>query len=137
MTITVSAVRDACVTQLSTITGLRCYDLIPDTVNVPAAVVGNLEITWDEAMQRGLDQATFDVLVIASRMSDRSAQDKLDGYLAGTGSSSVKTVLEAGIPKGTLNGTVSTIRVTRATPIAITVASIEYLAYRYEVEIYG
>jgi hypothetical protein len=88
-------------------------------------------------MHRGLDQATFDVLVIASRMSDRSAQDKLDGYLAGSGASSIKTVLEAGTPTGTLNGTVSTIRVTRATPIAITVASVEYLAYRYEVEIYG
>jgi len=137
MSITVSAVRDACVTQLSTITGLRTYDLIPDSVNVPAAIVGNLELTWDEAMGRGLDQATFEVLVITSRMSDRAAQDKLDVYLAGTGSSSIKTVLEAGTPTGTLNGTVSTIRVTRATPISISVASIEYLAYRYEVEVYG
>lgn len=137
MTITISAVRDACVTQLSTITGLRTYDLIPDTVNVPAAVVGNLELTWDEAMHRGLDFASFDVLLITSRMSDRSAQDKLDAYLAGTGASSVKTVLEAGSPTGTLNGTVSTVRVTRATPISLTIASIEYLAYRYEVEVYG
>jgi hypothetical protein len=137
VTITISAVRDACVTQLSTITGLRTYDLIPDTVNVPAAVVGNLELTWDEAMQRGLDFASFDVLLITSRMSDRSAQDKLDAYLAGTGASSVKTVLEAGSPTGTLNGTVSTVRVTRATPISLTIASIEYLAYRYEVEVYG
>ena len=88
-------------------------------------------------MQRGLDFATFDVLLITSRMSDRSAQDKLDAYLAGTGASSVKTVLEGGSPTGTLNGTVSTVRVTRATPISITVASIEYLAYRYEVEVYG
>lgn len=137
MTITISAVRDAAQTQLATITGLRCYDLIPDTINVPAAIVGQLEIVWDETMQRGLDAATFDVLIVASRMSDRSAQDKLDGFLAGTGASSVKTVLEAGSPNGTLNGTVSTIRVVRATPISITIASIEYLAYRYEVEIYG
>ena len=118
MTITISAVRDAAQTRLATITGLRTYDLIPDTVNVPAAVVGNLELTWDEAMQRGLDFAT-------------------DVYLAGSGASSVKTVLEGGTPAGTLNGTVSTVRVTRATPISITVASIEYLAYRYEVEVYG
>jgi len=137
VTLTISSVRDAAQTQLATITGLRTYDLIPDTVNVPAAVVGNLELEWDEAMQRGLDFATFDVLLITSRMSDRSAQDKLDAYLAGTGASSVKTVLEGGSPTGTLNGTVSTVRVTRATPISITVASIEYLAYRYEVEVYG
>jgi alkaline phosphatase len=137
MSLTISSVRDAAQTRLATITGLRTYDLIPDTVNVPAAVVGNLELTWDEAMVRGLDFATFDVLLIASRMSDRSAQDKLDVYLAGTGASSVKTVLEGGTPAGTLNGTVSTVRVTRALPISITVASIEYLAYRYEVEVYG
>jgi len=88
-------------------------------------------------MQRGLDAYDFEVYVVVSRMSERSGQDELDALLAGTGAGSVKTALEAGSPVRSLNGAVSTVRVTNATPISITMGGVEFFAYRYEVEAYG
>lgn len=132
---TPSAVRDGLKTALQTITSLRhYYDTIPDSINTPAAVVGQLEIEWDASMVRGSDRGLVDVLIFASRMSERSGQDLLDGYLAGSGAASVKTAIEA---DPTLSGAVDTTRVIRATPIATNIAGVEYLGYRYEVEVYG
>lgn len=136
MTITISALRQGAQTQLDTITALRTvYDYIPDTAPAtPSAIVGNVSIDWDEANSRGLDTATFSVYVVVSRMSERSGQETLDSLLAGSGAGSVKTALEAG---GDLGGSCSTVRVTRATPISISMGGVEFFAYEYEVEAYG
>ena len=136
MTITISQLRAGAQTQLDTIATLRTvYDYIPDTAPAtPCGIVGNVTIDWDDAMQRGLDRATFSVYVVVSRMSERSGQDTLDSLLAGSGAGSVKTALEAG---GNLNGSCSTVIVTRATPISISMGGVEFFAYDYEVEAYG
>jgi hypothetical protein len=65
-------------------------------------------------------------------MSERTASDRLDIYLAGSGAGSVKAAID-----GTLGGAVASARVTRAEPRTVVVSGIEMLAYRYEVEIYG
>ena len=88
-----SNVRDGLKTRLQTITGLRVYDLIPDTVTPPAAVVGQLDFTFDINNARGLDQANCDVMVIVQRLSERVAQDKLDAFLAGSGAGSINASL--------------------------------------------
>lgn len=136
MTITISALRAGAQTQLDTIATLRTvYDYIPDTAPAtPCGIVGNVTIDWDDAMQRGLDRATFSVYVVVSRMSERSGQDTLDSLLAGSGAGSVKTALEAG---GNLNGSCSTVLVTRATPLSFSMGGVEFFAYEYEVEAYG
>jgi hypothetical protein len=136
MTITISSLRAGAQTNLDTIAALRTvYDYIPDTAPAtPSAIVGNVSITWDDAMQRGLDAATFSVYVVVSRMSERSGQDTLDALLAGSGSGSVKTALETG---GNLQGSCSTCQVTRATPISLTMGGVDFFAYEYEVEAYG
>ena len=136
MTISISALRAGAQTNLDTIAALRTvYDYIPDTAPAtPSAIVGNVSIDWDDANARGLDAATFSVYVVVSRMSERSGQDTLDALLAGSGAGSVKTALEAG---GTLNGSCSTMRVTRATPISISMGGVEFFAYDYEIEAYG
>lgn len=136
MTISISALRAGAQTNLDTIAALRTvYDYIPDTAPAtPSAIVGNVSIDWDDANARGLDAATFSVYVVVSRMSERSGQDTLDALLAGSGAGSVKTALESG---GTLNGSCSTMRVTRATPISISMGGVEFFAYDYEVEAYG
>ena len=136
MTITISALRAGAQTQLDTVSTFRTiYDYVPDTAPpTPSAIVGNVSLEWDEAMQRGLDRATFSVYVVVSRMAERSGQDTLDSLLAGSGAGSVKTALEAG---GNLNGSCSTVRVTTATPISITMGGVDFFAYEYEVEAYG
>ena len=129
-----SNVRDGLKTRLQTITGLRVYDLIPDTVTPPAAIVGQLDFTFDLNNARGLDQANCDVLVIVQRLSERVAQDKLDAFLAGSGAGSIKTAIEA---DKTLSGAVQTLRVVSASPGTITSANIDYLSYQYAVELIG
>lgn len=131
---TPSTVRDNIKTQLSSISGLRLYDTIPDSVNVPAAVVGLLDLEFDASFNRGFDRASLDVILITGRMSERSAQNSLDSYLAGSGASSIKTVLEN---NKTLSGACQTLRVTTATSGSLQVGGIDYLAYRYRVELIG
>jgi len=134
MTMTVSTVRDNMKTQLSSISGLRIYDTVPDSINVPAAVVGMLDFNFDTSMDRGFDTATLDLILITGRMSERSAQNSLDGYLSGSGSGSIKTVLEN---NKTLSGACQTLRVTTATSGSLQVGGIDYLAYRFRIEVIG
>lgn len=134
MTMTPSTVRDNIKTQLSSISGLRIYDIVPDSVNVPAAVVGLLDMEFDASFNRGFDRASLDLILITGRMSERSAQNSLDGFLAGSGSGSIKAVLEN---NKTLSGACQTLRVTTATSGSLQVGGIDYLAYRYRVELIG
>lgn len=129
-----SQVRDGLKTRLQTITGLRAYDLIPDTVFPPCAVVGQLDFTFDIDNARGLDQAQVDVLVIVQRFSERAGQDKLDAYLAGSGSTSIKAAIEG---DRTLGGTVNTLRVTGAEAGTYDSQGVTFLSYRYRITIWG
>jgi len=129
-----SQVRDGLKTRLQTITGLRAYDLIPDTVVPPCAVVGQLDFTFDIDNARGLDQAQVDVLVIVQRFSERAGQDKLDAYLAGSGSTSIKAAIES---DRTLGGTVNTLRVTGAEAGTYDSQGVTFLSYRYRITIWG
>lgn len=129
-----SQVRDALKTRLQTISGLRGYDIVPDTVVPPCAVVGQLDFTFDIDNARGLDQAQVDVLVIVQRFSERAGQDKLDAYLAGTGASSIKAAIEG---DRTLGGTVNTLRVTGAEAGTYDSQGVTFLSYRYRITIWG
>ena len=131
---TPNGVRAGLGTALDTITGLRVFDYVPDSLSPPAAVVEPLEVDYDEAMRRGLDFYRAFILVIVGRMSDRSSQDRLDAYLAGSGASSVKAALEA---DKSLGGACSTLQVTSARPREVVVSGVNMIAYRFEVSIYG
>lgn len=82
-------------TQLNTIVGLRCYLGPPDSVSVPAAVVAMPdEITYDRTYGRGADEMVWPVLLLAARVSDRNALERIGAYCDGSGTFSVKAVLE-------------------------------------------
>jgi hypothetical protein len=131
---TPNGVRAGLGTALDTITGLRVFDYVPDSLSPPAAVVEPLEVDYDEAMRRGLDFYRAFILIIVGRMSDRSSQDRLDAYVAGSGASSVKAALET---DRTLGGACSTLQVTSARPREVVVSGVNMIAYRFEVSIYG
>ena len=95
-----SDVRDGLKTRLQTISGLRCYDLIPDQVNPPTAIVGQLDFTFDIDNARGLDLANVDVIVIVQRFSERAGQNRLDSYLSGSGSTSIKRLKSSKLKNG-------------------------------------
>lgn len=130
---TPSTVRDKLKAAVN-ITGLRVYDTVPDGLIPPALVIGQLSIEWDLVFARGADSATVDLILIAGRMSDRAAQDYLDSFLTATGTNSIKTKVEA---DQTLDGSVTSVRVVSATPISLTVAGVEMLAYRFAVALWG
>ena len=75
------------------ISGIRVYDTIDDMINVPAAVLLPTSINFTEAMARGTDRYEFDLLVVVSRTDSRSGQNQLDGFINGSGSSSIRQVI--------------------------------------------
>jgi hypothetical protein len=130
----IGPIRDALKTNLQTIINLRVYDQIPDVVVPPCAVVGQLDFTFDIDNARGLDQASVDIFVIVQRFSERTAQDKLDTLLAGTGPKSIKTALES---DRTLGGLVDTLRVISADSGTYQSGDQTFLSYRYNLTIWG
>jgi hypothetical protein len=135
---TPSTVRDNLKTALQSISGLRVFDYVPDSTNIPTnnafAIVGQLNMNYDFTLNRGFDSAICQVIVVVGRMSERNGQERLDGLLASSGSTSIKTAIEA---DKTLSGAVQTLRVVSASPGTITSANIDYLSYQYSVELIG
>lgn len=135
---TPSTVRDNLKTALQSISGLRVFDYVPDSTNIPTnnafAIVGQLNMNYDYTLNRGFDSATCQIIVVVGRMSERNGQERLDGLLASSGSTSIKTAIEA---DKTLSGAVQTLRVVSASPGTITSANIDYLSYQYSVELIG
>lgn len=129
----VSEIRSGIATNLAAISGLRTSAFVPDNPTPPIAVVVPQRIEYDAAMGRGMDTYTFDVLVIAQRMSERNAQSLLDGYCNSTGSTSVKTALEADT---TLGGKAFDLRVTEMSNYqALTIGDTQYLAATFSVTV--
>jgi hypothetical protein len=130
----ISDVREGIKKNLSSIDSLRTYDQVPDVIVPPCVVVGQLDFTFDLNNARGLDQANLDVFVIVQRFSERTGQDKLDKYLAGSGDSSIKAAIES---DRTLGGACDTLRITSAESGTYQVGDIDYLSYRYRLTVWG
>jgi hypothetical protein len=127
-------VRKGLKANLESIPGMRIYELIPTPAVAPAAIVGQLDFTFDLNNARGLDQANLDVVVLVQRFSERSGQNDLDKYLAGSGDYSIKAAIESDL---TLGGACSTLRVTAAQAGTYQSGDIEFLSYRYNLTVWG
>lgn len=132
---TLSAIRDGLKTRLATISGLRTHDTVPEQVAVPAAVVGAPELIAFDTTYRGCSRYVIPVRVYASKASERTGQDKLDGYLNYSGTGSVKAAIEGDV---TLGGAAQTTRVTEARGYGVyEVAGVQYLGAEFVCEVYG
>ena len=130
---TVSELRTGLATNLATISGLRTSAFIPDNPSPPIAIVVPQHIDFDDAMGRGLDTYTFDIVVIANRMSERTAQSTLDGFCNPSGSRSVKAALES---DKTLGGKSFDLRVTdMSSYTALALGETTYLAATFSVTV--
>ncbi len=130
----ISDIREGLKSNLSEVRGLRIYDIVPDVIVPPCAIVGQLDFTFDLNNARGLDQANLDVFVIVQRFSERTGLDKLDQYLAGSGSLSIKAAIES---DRTLGGACDTLRVTSAEHGTYQMGDVDFLSYRYRVTVWG
>ena len=131
----ISEMRDALATNLATIPGLRTAPELIDNPSPPVALVSLESIEYDQAYQRGLTLYTFTVIVIVGRAAERTAQRKLDDYLANDGEQSVKVAVES---DRTLSGYAQDLRVVSAGSIgSIQVNDQTYLAAEFTVTVYA
>ena len=124
-------VRAELATALDTISGLRCYAYVPDSISVPAAIIGMGAVQYDETLA-GSMTASFVVTVAVGRSDMRSSQTKINDYVQATGATSIKAAVES---DPTLNGTVSSVTVMSATPPSeFTMGETSYLSVQFEIE---
>lgn len=102
--------REALASNLSAITGLNESAYFRSNPTPPACEVTPGEITYDEAMQRGLDEWEFMVRVFVGVPNDIAAQKRLDSMMASSGTASIKAALES---DPTLGGHAQDLHVTR------------------------
>ncbi len=87
------------------VTGLRVYDTVPDTVNLPALLVLPVEANFDFAFGRGADNYQIDLFVMTSRTVPRAGQDGLDAFITGAGSQSIRQAIFQNRTLGLVDGT--------------------------------
>lgn len=73
----------------------RTYAYVPASVTAPAAIVPYPSAgEFDQAYGRGTDKITGTIVIAIGRPTDRSAKDRLTGYLDGSGPESVKALVD-------------------------------------------
>lgn len=131
---TIQQIRTGLANNLATIPGLRVSIDIPDNPNPPQAVIAIETVAFDNAFAQGLTQYTFTVSLIASRVSERNAQRKLDDYTS-NGAQSVKLAIES---DKTLGGVAYDVRVTEMSNIGtVILGEVIYLAADFAVTVYA
>jgi hypothetical protein len=97
----ISPIRDAIAAAASVVVlpagigKLKCTGYVPDSVVTPCFFVGEVEVNFDKAMGRKLDELMFTCRVLASRADDRAGQRTIDALLSGAGEASLKQAIEA------------------------------------------
>lgn len=130
-----SGLQSALATRLATITGLRVADHLPEQVMPPMAVIQLQSVNYHRAMAGGLSEWTFVVSLVAGRMGDRSAQLSLDGWIAWSGSSSVRAAIEA---DRTLGGACNTCKVAEMIAVRpLTLGDAAYLTCEFNVIVHA
>lgn len=128
-----SAIRTALAEKIGSIIGLRTAATVPDQVNPPIAVIIPERVTYDEAYARGLVVYTFIVQVVVGKVSERTAQNRLDGFVNPTGATSIKAAIEA---DKSLGGVVFDSRVTEMTTYTVVqIGDIAYLSCEFRVTV--
>lgn len=132
----ISDVREGLRVRLATISGLRTYAEVPDAIVVPCAIVGiPQEIKFDITLNRSNDQALFPVRVMVGKATDKQSQKNLDVYLQGSGTSSIKTAIEA---DSSLGGAANTLMVERVLGIGVyNINGVDYLGADFQVRVWG
>jgi hypothetical protein len=91
-----ASIRTAVKTTLeAAITGLRVYDKIAAAVQVPSVVVEPDTADFLVAMGKGTDTWEFDLHVIVADSDEIVGQAKLDEYVTGAGTKSVRSAIFA------------------------------------------
>ena len=93
MSSSVSKVRKGIEEALGSIPGMRCYATVPDKIVTPAAIVVPESGTYTATYNRGSDDMSFSIQLVACRVATRQGQEQLDSFLDGAGDNSVIAAL--------------------------------------------
>lgn len=130
----ISDIRDGLATNLATISGLRTSADLPDNPSPPIAVVQLNNVSYDQAFAKGLVLYNFTVTVIVGRVSERTAQTRLNAF-ASSGDGGIKDAIES---DKTLGGSAFDVRLQEMTSLgAITLGEQQYLAAEFSVVVYA
>jgi len=131
----VSDLREGIAKNLRTITGLRAVATVPDNPTPPIAVIYPQNIEFDDSFNRGLQTYSFRVVVIVGRADERSAQNRLDSFVASTGATSIKLAIES---DKTLSGKAFDTRVVAMTNYgSLDISEVTYLSAEFTVLSYA
>lgn len=131
----ISDLRDGIATNCATVSGLRTSAIIPEDPKPPVAVVTFDRVEYDTAFGRGLDTYTFRVVLVVGRVDTRGAQQTLDGFLSGSGLTSLKQAIES---DRSLGGKAQDLRVTTGENIReVVINEGPYLATDFVVTVYA
>ncbi len=133
-----SDVMDAVADRLRTIDRIadRTFAYPPLKVEAPAGIVAYPDsIDFDATYGRGLDMIRgLEVTIVEGKVSDRDARDRIAPYVAGTGLSSVKAVLEAGPHTGEPWDDLHVLSVAFD---VVTLAGTDYMAATFKIDLAG
>lgn len=125
---TLDAIRTAVASTIATaIPGLATYPVVPDNVVLPALVVSPVESDFTEAMGRGLDTWTFDLIVMVPTAEPAVAQPQLDAFTTGAGPSSIRQAIFNARTLG-LNGVDAHVSGMTAYNLSFSVAGVDSVA---------
>mgnify|MGYP006908217833 CR=1 FL=1 len=129
-----TSIRNGLSTNLQNITTLNVFGFVPDSIEPPTAVVGVVEnVEYDSTLQRGADNYTIPIFLYVSRVDAQDSQETLDGFLASTGTNSIKVQVES---DQTLGGSAQSCRVVEADNYGVyNVNNIDYLGVEFTVEV--
>ena len=134
----VQAIGQGLATAASTVSGITGLPSVPDAISaLPLFAPAELEITYDQAFGAGaLTVIVYTCALFVSRGDTNSARVALTGFLAPTGSGSIKAALES---DRTLAGVAKTLRVesVRGAYRLYQVAGIDYLGAMINVRVWG
>ena len=132
---TLAAVRDGLVTRLSSISGLRVYEVSPDSApQLPAAIItqGEPLATYDQVIGATDVRYSFQIMLLVNSAAEDQAWADLEPYVDPTGASSVKAAVD-----GTLGGNADWARVGQAGKAGrVTVNRTPYWGVTFPVEVY-
>lgn len=120
--------------RLATITGLRCYDVLPDGFAPPAALVAPPQsVRYPGSLGRAHSVVAMTVRVLVAKASDRSAQQKLDDYMGTGAATSVADAIEGDT---TLGGSCNLARVLSAQGVGVyDYAGVPLLGCEFTIEV--
>lgn len=107
-----SEVRARLATAAATVPKLRGWSFLPDSIDPPAFIAGEVTINYDQVAEGGFDEFLVTCHLYTSTTDNASGQKLLDGFLSPTGPGSVKAALEADQRLGGIAVAVRVVRVT-------------------------